>query len=76
MRTGHGSVKIRGRYKVEKNSIIFYEIPYGQNVEGLVSEIGQACDEGKIDGIEDINDYTDKKGVKIVIECKRGIQMQ
>ena len=72
MRTGHGSVKIRGRYKVEKNSIIFYEIPYGQNVEGLVSEIGQACDEGKIDGIEDINDYTDKKGVKIVIECKRG----
>ena len=72
MRTGHGSVKIRGRYKVEKNSIIFYEIPYGQNVEGLVAEIGNACDEGKIDGIEDINDYTDKKGVKIVIECKRG----
>ena len=72
MRTGHGSVKIRGRYKVEKNSIVFYEIPYGQNVEGLVAEIGKACDEGKIDGIEDINDYTDKKGVKIVIECKRG----
>ena len=72
MRTGHGSVKIRGRYKVEKNSIIFYEIPYGQNVEGLVAEIGKACDEGKIDEIEDINDYTDKKGVKIVIECKRG----
>ena len=72
MRTGHGSVKIRGRYKVEKNNIIFYEIPYGQNVEGLVAEIGKACDEGKIDGIEDINDYTDKKGVKIVIECKRG----
>ena len=72
MRTGHGSVKIRGRYRVEKNSIVFYEIPYGQNVEGLVAEIGQACDEGKIDGIEDINDYTDKKGVKIVIECKRG----
>ena len=72
MRTGHGSVKIRGRYRVEKNSIVFYEIPYGQNVEGLVAEIGKACDEGKIDGIEDINDYTDKKGVKIVIECKRG----
>ena len=71
MRTGHGSVKIRGRYKVEKNNIIFYEIPYGQNVEGLVAEIGKACDDGKIDGIEDINDYTDKKGVKIVIECKR-----
>ena len=72
MRTGHGSVKIRGRYRVEKNSIVFYEIPYGQNVEGLVAEIGKACDEGNIDGIEDINDYTDKKGVKIVIECKRG----
>ncbi|HAH17822.1 MAG TPA: DNA gyrase subunit A [Eubacterium sp.] len=72
MRTGHGSVKIRGKYKVEKNNIIFYEIPYGQTVEGLVTEIGQACEDGKIDGIDDVSDNTNKKGIRIVVECKRG----
>ena len=72
MRTGHGSVKIRGKYKVEKNNIVFYEIPYGQTVEGLVTEIGQACEDGKIDGIDDVSDNTNKKGIRIVVECKRG----
>ena len=72
MRTGHGSVKIRGRYKVEKNSIIFYEIPYAQTIEGLVAEIGQACEEGKIDGVDDVRDETNKKGVRLVVECKKG----
>lgn len=71
MRTGHGSVKIRGRYKIEKNNLVFYEIPYGQTIEGLVAEIGEICDEGKIDGIEDVRDETNKKGIRIVIECKR-----
>ena len=72
MRTGHGSVKIRGRYKIEKNSIVFYEIPYGQTIEGIITEIGQACDESKIDGVDDVRDETNKKGIRIVIECKRG----
>lgn len=72
MRTGHGSVKIRGKYKVEKDNLIFYEIPYAQTIEGLVAEIGQACEEGKIDGIDDIRDETNKKGIRIVIECKKG----
>lgn len=72
MRTGHGSVKIRGRYKIEKNNIVFYEIPYGQTIEGIVTEIGQVCDEGKIDGVDDIRDETNKKGIRIVVECKRG----
>ena len=72
MRTGHGSVKIRGKYKVEKNNIIFYEIPYGYTIEGLINEIGTACEEGKIDNVEDIRDETNKKGIRIVIECKRG----
>ena len=72
MRTGKGSVKIRGLYKVEKNNIVFYEIPYAQTIEGLVAEIGKACEEGKIDGIDDIRDETNKKGIRIVIECKKG----
>ena len=72
MRTGHGSVRIRGVYKVEKNNLVFYEIPYGQTIEGLVAEIGKVCEEGKIDGIEDVRDETNKKGIRIVIECKKG----
>ena len=72
MKTGRGTVKIRGKYKVEKNNIVFYEIPYGQTIEGLVTEIGQVCDEGKLDNVEDIRDETNKKGIRIVIECKKG----
>jgi DNA gyrase subunit A len=72
MRTGKGSVKVRGKYKVEKNNIVFYEIPYSQTIEGLVAEIGQACEEGKIDGVDDVRDETNKKGVRLVVECKKG----
>ena len=72
MRTGHGSVKIRGKYKVEKNNLVFYEIPYGQTIEGLIAEIGQVCDEGKIENVEDVRDETNKKGIRIVIECAKG----
>ena len=72
MRTGRGSVKIQGLYKVEKNNLVFYEIPYGQTIEGLVAEIGQACEEEKIKDVEEVRDETNKKGIRIVIECKRG----
>ena len=72
MRTGHGSVKIRGKYKIEKNNLVFYEIPYAQTIEGLVAEIGQACEEGKIDNVTNIRDETNKKGIRIVVECKPG----
>lgn len=72
MKTGHGSVKVRGRYKVEKNNIIFYEIPYGTTIEGLMTEIGEACEEKKIEGIENIRDESNKKGIRIVIECSKG----
>lgn len=72
MQTGHGSVKIRGKYKVEKNNLVFYEIPYGQTIEGLIAEIGQACDEGEIENVDDVRDETNKKGIRIVIECAKG----
>lgn len=71
MRTGHGSVKVRGRYKVEKNNIVFYEIPYGTTIEGIMTEIGQICDEKGIEGISNIRDESNKKGLRIVIECQK-----
>lgn len=70
MKTGRGSVKIRARYEVKKNTIIFTEIPYGTTVEALVAEIGQVCEAENI-GVTDIKDQTDTKGVKIVLECDK-----
>lgn len=73
MKTGHGSVKVRGKYKVEKNNLVFYEIPYGTTIEGLLNEIGEICDNKEIEGITEIRDESNKKGIRIVIECGKGV---
>lgn len=73
MRTGHGSVKVRGRYKIEKQNIVFYEIPYGTTIEGLLTQIAEVCDKKEIEGISEIRDESNKKGLRIVIECDKGI---
>ena len=71
METGHGSVKIRARYKVDKNKIIFYEIPYGTTIEGLITELGTICDKEEIKGIHDIHDESSKE-IRIVVTCQKG----
>lgn len=73
MKTGHGTVKIRGKYNIEKNKIIFYEIPYGQTIEGILAEIGEVCDKKDIEGITDAHDESNKKGIRIVITCEKAI---
>ena len=73
MKTGHGSVKVRGKYKIEKQNIIFYEIPYGTKTEDLMTEIGKASDEKVVEGISEIRNESDKKGLRIVIECDKGV---
>lgn len=71
MKTGHGSVKVRGKYNIEKQKIIFYEIPYGLTLEGLMTEIGEVCDSKEVEGISEIRDESNKKGIRIVIECQK-----
>ena len=73
MKTGHGSVKIRGKYEIEKNKIIFYEIPYGETIEGILEKIGEACDKKEIEGIADAHDESNKKGIRIVITCDKNV---
>lgn len=74
MNTGHGSVKVRARYRVEKDTnIVFYEIPYGTTIEGLLTEIGAVCDAKEIEGISEIRDESNKKGLRIVVQCQKGI---
>lgn len=72
MRTGHGSVKIRGKYVMEGTNIVFTEIPYGVATEPLIESIGKLCDDGEITGITNIrNESTLKKGFRLVFECAK-----
>jgi DNA gyrase subunit A len=72
VKSGKGSVKVRGKYKMEDKNIVFYELPYGVATEALMNEIGTACDEGKIPGISNIrNESNRKNGFRLVIECEK-----
>ena len=71
---GRGTVKIRARYKTEGQKIIFYEVPYGQTIEGLLNELGEACEKKEIEGIIDAHDESNKKGIRIVVEVARGYE--
>ena len=71
MKTGHGSVKVRSKYKIENNNIVFYEIPYGQTIESLVTEIGDVCETEGFEDVKDLRNETNKKGVRIVLECNK-----
>ena len=72
METGHGSVKLRARYTIEKDKIIFYEVPYGTTIEGLIAEVGEACEKKELEGVSDIHDESSKK-IRIVITCEKGV---
>ena len=71
IKTGHGSVKIRGKYNIEDNNIVFYELPYGVATEPLMEEIGTACDEERIIGVKHIRNESNRKGFRLVIECEK-----
>ena len=72
MKTGHGSVKIRGKYIMEGSNIVFTELPYGVVTEPLIEAVGKLCDEGEITGITNIrNESTIKKGFRLVFECAK-----
>ncbi len=72
MRTGHGSVKIRGKYHMEDSTIVFTEIPFGVATEPLIEAIGKLCEDGDIVGINNIrNESTLKDGFRLVLECAK-----
>lgn len=76
LETGRGAVKIRGRWHEEDRRggkrIVFTEIPYLVNKAKLVESIAELVNERKIDGIVDLRDETSKKGVRLVIDVKKG----
>ncbi len=73
-RTGRGSFKIRAKYSYDKknNCIDIYEIPATTTTEAIIDKIVELAKGGKVKEISDIRDETDKKGLKITIDLKRG----
>lgn len=76
-RTGKGRVRIRGDYHIEtksgKDTLVFDSIPYKISKETLIADIDALCEEKKIEGITEIRDESNKKGVRFVIELAKGI---
>ncbi|MCL2126780.1 MAG: DNA topoisomerase (ATP-hydrolyzing) subunit A, partial [Treponema sp.] len=76
-KTGRGRLLVRGKFNVEttkagKEKIIFTEIPYNVNKALLLEKIGQLMRDKVIDGIAYANDESDRDGIRIVIELKKG----
>lgn len=73
-RTGRGSFKIRAKYSYDKknNCIDIYEIPATTTTEAIIDKIVELAKGDKAKEISDIRDETDKKGLKITIDLKRG----
>jgi DNA gyrase subunit A len=76
-RTGRGSIQLRARATVEelgkdREAIVVTEIPYQVNKAKLVEKIGELWRDKKIEGIADLRDESDRTGMRIVIDLKRG----
>lgn len=67
---GKGKVLVEAKYKIQNNTIIFYEFPYQVFIEPLIDEIKKAIDENKISGIKDVSNRSDKKHLALVVECE------
>ncbi|MEM3791290.1 MAG: DNA gyrase subunit A [Candidatus Micrarchaeaceae archaeon] len=74
--SGRGRISVRARIEEEGDDLVIKEIPFGLNKSDLISSIASMVKEKKIIGIEDIRDESDKEGIRIVIECERGIDKE
>ena len=79
--TGRGKICLRGRAEIEeernnKFRIVITEIPYQVNKKSLVKSIVELADSKRIEGIDDIADYSSRKGMKIVVELKKDVNPQ
>ena len=74
--TGRGSIRVRGRARIEdhnqKTAIVVTEIPYQVNKTSLIQNVAQLVRGKKIEDISNIRDESDRHGMRIVFELKRG----
>lgn len=77
-RTGKGRLHIRGKYHFEEDektgriTIVFTEIPYQANKARVIERIAELVKEKKLEGISELRDESDKDGMRIAVDLKRG----
>ncbi|KAL1103745.1 hypothetical protein V6Z11_D04G021100 [Gossypium hirsutum] len=78
-RTGRGRIVVRGKADIElldsktkRSAVIIKEIPYQTNKSSLVEKIAELVENKTLEGINDIRDESDRSGMRVVIELKRG----
>ena len=76
-RTGRGIIKMRGRVEVEERkkgqqAVVIREIPYALNKSNLVEKIAALVNDRRIEGVSDLRDESDRRGIRIVLDLKRG----
>ena len=76
--TGRGSITVRAKAHVEstktgRNRLVFTEIPYQVNKGTLQEKIAQLVNEKRVEGISDMRDESTQKGIRLVIELKKGV---
>ena len=73
--TGRGRIVIRSKTEIETDAlhdkIVVHEIPYNVNKAELIKKIADLSNEKKVDGIANVNDESDREGMRIVIDLKR-----
>jgi DNA gyrase subunit A len=78
--TGRGKVRVRAKYTIEekgqKQSIIIYEIPYQVRKTLIIDKMVEVVRDGRITGISDVRDESDRDGMRLVVELKRGEDSQ
>ncbi|MCX7031160.1 MAG: DNA topoisomerase 4 subunit A, partial [Spirochaetes bacterium] len=76
--TGRGKIVVRAKVTIEtsrqgKDTIVVTEIPYQVNKSALIVRIADLVKERKIDGITDLNDESDRHGMRIVVDLRKGV---
>ncbi|MBT5551717.1 MAG: DNA gyrase subunit A [Nitrospina sp.] len=81
-RTGRGIIRVRGRAEIEpmekgdRERIIINELPYQVNKAKLVEKIAELVRDKRLEGISDLRDESDREGIRVVVELKKGIMGQ
>lgn len=76
IKNGRGTVKIRAKYEIDGSTIIFTELPYGITIEKILEQIDELSEKNELDGVVSANDETNRKGIRIVIECEKTANMK
>jgi DNA gyrase subunit A len=75
-RTGRGRVRLRAEYEVSEDRIVITELPFQENKARMVERIADDVNEGAIEGVRDLRDESDRDGIRVVVELKRGATPQ